>query len=675
MATDSSNKGSGTEDDLVFIEKSDIQSLNSANSANYEAIREPSANLKDNGKDSKNNLRKRGKKDSPTKSTSDITKDINDDKLKSKRTSPLFTYFKDEKTALRRKNPYLLGLPIGTLENTPQNVALYSFISAGFYSFFMSMAVWFYLLGGYKPYYKYYGLLGITGKLKLVIFELSPGIALYIFGTFIMILAKNTVFDNTYFVSNFDRYKEPEDYVAEKDIDGADRELSAPPLLSHINGELESFLPFDALLHAKWLAVGILECFVKHFSFLHSHKEYINVTFYPSLALFVIGTFVSLVAGFCLLNYKYHFSSRGTSLSLSAARGFLYIWIICTQSALSGFVAFFATGLVYRDSLSIDISSSDRIPPDYLNSVFEAERKYIQRTCGLKFIDYLKSKGVTPADYLKSQTESIVHVAKAAEPDEHSKAESARIKEIRDTKVILDGYSLSLFDIFSDNNYSAKNLMLYGGLLGLVSGFGIAGSCLLSNYDIQYLFVYIVFMANFHLLEYLTTAMFHSDATLESFVLSHSSEYSIAFIASISEFLVELYLFPNMKTNPIWNFIRYIGFALSVSGQLMRSVSMITAGSNFDHIIATEKDKSHVLVKTGVYSIFRHPSYTGFFYFSLGLQLILFNPICFIGFFFALKKFFTSRIFFEEDTLVEFFGDEYKEYKKTSGIYIPFIGN
>jgi protein-S-isoprenylcysteine O-methyltransferase Ste14 len=42
--------------------------------------------------------------------------------------------------------------------------------------------------------------------------------------------------------------------------------------------------------------------------------------------------------------------------------------------------------------------------------------------------------------------------------------------------------------------------------------------------------------------------------------------------------------------------------------------------------------------------ISRHPSYTGFFYWALSTQLLLGNPISFIGFWFVLSHFFKNRI-------------------------------
>lgn len=56
-------------------------------------------------------------------------------------------------------------------------------------------------------------------------------------------------------------------------------------------------------------------------------------------------------------------------------------------------------------------------------------------------------------------------------------------------------------------------------------------------------------------------------------------------------------------------------------GEGLRKAAMLTAGSNFNHIVQNEKAQSHVLVTSGVYAYFRHPSYVGWFYWSTGTQV------------------------------------------------------
>lgn len=64
-----------------------------------------------------------------------------------------------------------------------------------------------------------------------------------------------------------------------------------------------------------------------------------------------------------------------------------------------------------------------------------------------------------------------------------------------------------------------------------------------------------------------------------------------------------------------------LGLLMVLGGDSLRKAAMLTAGSNFNHIVQNEKARSHVLVTSGVYSFFRHPSYVGWFYWSAGTQV------------------------------------------------------
>lgn len=66
-----------------------------------------------------------------------------------------------------------------------------------------------------------------------------------------------------------------------------------------------------------------------------------------------------------------------------------------------------------------------------------------------------------------------------------------------------------------------------------------------------------------------------------------------------------------------------VGLLMVLCGEGLRKAAMLTAGSNFNHIVQNEKAQSHVLVTSGVYSYFRHPSYVGWFYWSTGTQVRL----------------------------------------------------
>lgn len=81
----------------------------------------------------------------------------------------------------------------------------------------------------------------------------------------------------------------------------------------------------------------------------------------------------------------------------------------------------------------------------------------------------------------------------------------------------------------------------------------------------------------------------------------------------------------------------------------------------------------YMLYSLCILRIMRHPSYFGFFWWALGAQLLLLNPVCFVGFILVLQKFFSDRITYEEHTLQRFFGQEWIEYKAKTPTWMPFI--
>lgn len=108
-------------------------------------------------------------------------------------------------------------------------------------------------------------------------------------------------------------------------------------------------------------------------------------------------------------------------------------------------------------------------------------------------------------------------------------------------------------------------------------------------------------------------------------------------------------------------------------GEILRKSAMITASHNFTHIVQFERVENHRLVKNGVFSLMRHPSYVGWFYWSIGTQIILTNPICLFIYAIASWKFFHDRIYMEEITLLNFFGEEYFNYQQQVPTGLPFI--
>lgn len=219
----------------------------------------------------------------------------------------------------------------------------------------------------------------------------------------------------------------------------------------------------------------------------------------------------------------------------------------------------------------------------------------------------------------------------------------------------------SVMMCFYWNTWFLRQVIASSQFLGAVFAVGLIMAC--SNNNLTTLGFYMMGMAVFHFSEFHLTAIYNSGTlSFDSFLLNHSIEYGIAAVVSWIEYLVECIIYPDMKAISLFSLV---GLILVVGGELMRKVAMITAGSNFTHEVAHRKRYNHELVTTGVYGWVRHPSYVGWFYWSIGTQLLLCNPICTIGYSVASWRFFKERIYYEERMLIAFFGLQYIQYKKT----------
>eukprot|EP00455_Lapot_gusevi_P037088 TRINITY_DN4135_c0_g1_i4.p1 TRINITY_DN4135_c0_g1~~TRINITY_DN4135_c0_g1_i4.p1 ORF type:complete len:261 (+),score=37.84 TRINITY_DN4135_c0_g1_i4:55-783(+) len=204
--------------------------------------------------------------------------------------------------------------------------------------------------------------------------------------------------------------------------------------------------------------------------------------------------------------------------------------------------------------------------------------------------------------------------------------------------------------------------------LGITFSFGVG--CVITDNLRQFGF-YIVFLSVFHYLEFFMTALFHPETlTYHSYLLNHSRDYHYALAAGFIEYWLEYFLVPSIKNRV---FLMSLGVLMCVVGQFFRTGAMYAAGSNFTHMVATEKKETHRLVTNSFYSFVRHPSYFGWFWWSIGTQVLLCNPLCTLAYAYVSWKFFNARIREEEEYLVQFFGNQYVEYRQKVGTGIPLI--
>jgi protein-S-isoprenylcysteine O-methyltransferase Ste14 len=124
--------------------------------------------------------------------------------------------------------------------------------------------------------------------------------------------------------------------------------------------------------------------------------------------------------------------------------------------------------------------------------------------------------------------------------------------------------------------------------------------------------------------------------------------------------------FPFLFQLPFMFYMQILGLSLTSAGYFLFIWSVVVRGR---YAVSWEMPENQKLVTSGPYRYVRHPSYLGYF-------------LMFSGFFFLWSNLFTLfplvaipgyfRVTFEEERLlVRRFGDEYLEYQKKTGRFIP----
>eukprot|EP00759_Apiculatamorpha_spiralis_P022163 PhF_6_TR26477/c0_g1_i1/m.38318/K00587/ICMT, STE14; protein-S-isoprenylcysteine O-methyltransferase len=212
--------------------------------------------------------------------------------------------------------------------------------------------------------------------------------------------------------------------------------------------------------------------------------------------------------------------------------------------------------------------------------------------------------------------------------------------------------------------YQFLKCVLTAFVLGNISMTGIA--LVYTGASVPFGLYMFLCLSVFHIAEFTVTAFYRTrELGFQSFMVNHSTAYTGATVAAWLEYAIEVYFFPNLKTPTM---LTYLAFLLACVFYGIRVLAMVQAGSNFNLTIEIEKRPEHTLVTTGLYSVLRHPSYFGWFWYCIASQVLLANPVCVVLYSWAAWKFFASRIEFEEEVLSHssFFGEKYNQYRKAT---------
>ena len=118
---------------------------------------------------------------------------------------------------------------------------------------------------------------------------------------------------------------------------------------------------------------------------------------------------------------------------------------------------------------------------------------------------------------------------------------------------------------------------------------------------------------------------------------------------------------------PTW--LRWSGAGLMVFALVAWGWVHHTLGTNFSPTLVVRNH--HQLVRHGLYRWVRHPMYSAFFLFELGICLL--TASWFIGLIgnLLILLIVVLRVPEEEAMMIETFGDQYREYMKHTGSLIP----
>lgn len=139
-------------------------------------------------------------------------------------------------------------------------------------------------------------------------------------------------------------------------------------------------------------------------------------------------------------------------------------------------------------------------------------------------------------------------------------------------------------------------------------------------------------------------------------------------IISVSSSLVEWAYFNHRTPNA---FFTGLGMVMICGGILFRVYSITTLGKYFT--ATARATNQHILIKTGPYSIVRHPSYLGAIVVMAGVPVFLNNIVTLFTTIILLTIAYAIRINTEEKVLNSFFGEDYKQYSVRVKRLIPYI--
>ena len=120
---------------------------------------------------------------------------------------------------------------------------------------------------------------------------------------------------------------------------------------------------------------------------------------------------------------------------------------------------------------------------------------------------------------------------------------------------------------------------------------------------------------------------------------------------------------------PTW--LRLTGVALAICGFILLQWAQVTLGRSWSDTPRMMKEQT--LITSGPYRFIRHPIYTAFLLILGSTFFISANWLVGLAWIGMTVLEVASRISFEERLMIEYFGDEYRDYMKGTGQLFPKV--
>ena len=146
---------------------------------------------------------------------------------------------------------------------------------------------------------------------------------------------------------------------------------------------------------------------------------------------------------------------------------------------------------------------------------------------------------------------------------------------------------------------------------------------------------------------------------------------SILIIWLVLGLAVTAAVFESFRFNQPSTLIYSLGLSIIIAGMILRISAILSLKKRFTTTISIQND--HSLKTDGLYSLIRHPSYTGSLISFAGLGISFGNWLSFITLMLPITVVFIYRISLEEKMLSAHFGKKYEEYKVKTKRLIPLI--